>query len=226
MCGGSKRLAQELRAFQAVSPWQIDGFGYSNPNACDDVGFARARVQTDRRSIYRQFVMSVADAERLRQLAWSRAQQSLVAQFAPPPHGGNALGWLECADQHRARRAGRFANEVDAPVKAIRTVDVNEARRTEHHLVARRRPSKRMCGRIGVVIRFELNDYSTDPVHEQGGAYQIGGDLMHAACEERAFDGFGVFLLVCNSGSGHSSGMLKPKAEEGERLRFSVHRIS
>jgi len=61
----SKRLAQKLRSLQAISPRQFDGFGNSDPHACDDLGFLRARMQRDRRNVEREAIMRAGDAERL-----------------------------------------------------------------------------------------------------------------------------------------------------------------
>src|SRR5205823_10455577 len=61
----------------------------------------------------------------------------------------------ERADQHRAGAALRLAYEVEAPVHAVRAVDVGVAGRTEHHAVALGAAAERMRGRIGVVVRSE-----------------------------------------------------------------------
>ena len=61
----SKRLAEEFRALQPVSPGQLDRLGDADPHAGDDFGLARPRMQRDRRRVERQPVMRVGDAERL-----------------------------------------------------------------------------------------------------------------------------------------------------------------
>src|SRR6266849_4918094 len=42
-----ERPAEEFRAFQPVSPEQLDRLGNSDPHACDDVQCIRARMQRD-----------------------------------------------------------------------------------------------------------------------------------------------------------------------------------
>ena len=44
-----------------------------------------------------------------------------------------------------------------------------------------------MRGRIGVMVRLDLDNDAADAVDQEGRADQIGGDLMDAAVEERAF---------------------------------------
>ena len=125
---------------------------------------------------------------------------------------GNAeytiVRWLKRADQNRARRTRLLANEIDAPMNAIGAIDIGIAGRPEHHLVAQRRASKRMRGRIGVMIRLDLDDDAADTVHQQGRADKIGGDLVHATREERAFERFAEFSVGCGSVLGHSAGMV------------------
>src|SRR6476659_722410 len=111
----SKRLAEKSRALQSVSPGQFGSFRNADPRACDNVRLVRPGVQRDRGRVQRQAVTRIGDAERLRQLARSRAQRSLVMQSAAAPHDGNAVGRLQGADQHRAGGAVLLAYEVDAP---------------------------------------------------------------------------------------------------------------
>ena len=109
-------------------------------------------------------------------------------QSAPAPHRRNAVGRLQRPDQHRARGAFLLADEIDAPVDAVGAIDVAKAGRAEHHFVARRRPTERMRGRIGVMIGLDLDDDAADTVYQQRRADQIGGDLVHAAGKERALE--------------------------------------
>src|SRR6478672_11271710 len=79
----SKRLAEEVRAFQPVSPGEFNRLGNSNPHARDNLWLARAGMQRDRGSVERQAVVPVGNPERLRQLARTRAQRSLIVQSPP-----------------------------------------------------------------------------------------------------------------------------------------------
>ena len=98
-------------------------------------GFARARMQRDRRRIERQFAVLAGDAERGAEFAGPRAERAFVVQAAASAHRWNAVGRLQRADQHGAGLARLLADEVDAPVDAVGAVDVEKARRAEHHLL-------------------------------------------------------------------------------------------
>src|SRR6266581_7875111 len=100
----SKRLAEEFRALQPISPRQLDRFGNADPQPRDDVWFFRTRMQRDWRGVERPAVVLVGNPKRFGQLARPRAQQSLIMQSTAPAHGGNAVGRLQGADQHRTRR--------------------------------------------------------------------------------------------------------------------------
>ena len=147
-------------------------------------GVLRAGAQLKWRDIERQAVVRDGDAERLAQPSGSGTQQPLFAQAAPPPHRREAFGRLQRADEHRGRAAFAFADEVDAPVDAVGAVDVGEARRAEHHGVARRHPAIAVRGRLGVVIGLELDDDAAHAVEQQRRANQFGRDLVHAAGKE------------------------------------------
>src|SRR5258708_12253521 len=47
----SKRLAQEFRAFQSISPWQFNRLGKADPYPRDEVRLLRPPMQRDRRGI-------------------------------------------------------------------------------------------------------------------------------------------------------------------------------
>ena len=97
------------------------------------------------------------------------------------------MPWVGCnrADQDRAGRTLLFADEIDAPMDAVGTIDVGEAGRAEHHHVARRRPAERMRGRIGVMISLDLDDDAADAVDQKRRADQIGRDLWTLRAKKR-----------------------------------------
>ena len=70
------------------------------------------------------------------------------------------------ANQDSAGRAFFLADKIHAPVNAVRAIDVEKARRAEHHHVARRRAVKGMGRRFGMVIGLDLDDQSADTVDE------------------------------------------------------------
>src|SRR5206468_10717814 len=81
-----------------------------------------------------------------------------------------------------------LADEIDAPMDAVGAIDIGKAGWAEHHLVARRRPTEQMRGRIGVMIGLELDDDAADAVHQKRRTDQIGRNLVHAAGKERALE--------------------------------------
>src|SRR5690242_4094894 len=66
----------------------------------------------------------------------------------------------------------RTADKIQAPVNAVRAVDVGMAGRAEHHLITPGRTRKAVRGGIIVVISFCLYDPPANFVYKQGGAYE------------------------------------------------------
>src|SRR5260370_26762861 len=58
----SKRLAQEFRAFQSISPWQFNRLGKADPYPRDEVRLLRPRMQRDRRRVARKFALLCCDS--------------------------------------------------------------------------------------------------------------------------------------------------------------------
>lgn len=77
--------------------------------------------------------MADPDAKRLTQAARSRAQQPKVANTPVLLHRVKSPKRLKRADQHGA---SRLAGEVQAPVDALRTVDIDVRRRAEHRRIS------------------------------------------------------------------------------------------
>ena len=84
----------------------------------------------------------------------------------------------------RWRVPSLLADEVQAPVDAVRAVDVGAAGRAEHGRVPRGPAAVAVARRVLVVVRLDLDDAPADAVDEQGRAEQLGRDLVHAAREE------------------------------------------
>src|SRR5260370_38956368 len=146
----SKRLAEKSRTLQPISPGQLDRFLNPDPQPRPDRNLADPRMKRDRRGVECEAIVLIGDAERLGQLARSRAQRPPLVQSAPAAHRGKAVGRLQGADQDRAGGAFLLADEIDAPMDAVGAVDIGKTGRAEHHPVARRRPAERMRGRLGV----------------------------------------------------------------------------
>ena len=171
---------------QPITPRQLRRLGDADADAGGDLGRAFAGVKLERQAVERQPVVRAGDSHRLRQAAGSGAEQPLVIELAPPAHLGQALQRLDGADQHRAGRALRLADEIQAPVDAVGAVHVGKAGRAEHHGVALGSAPEAVRRRVGVVIGLDLDDQAADVVDEQRGPDQFGGDLVDAAGEERA----------------------------------------
>ena len=71
---------------------------------------------------------------------------------------------LEGTKQHGRPGALGLTGDVDAPVDAVRAVDVQRARCGEHRAVSRRAPAKRVTRRVVGRVRLDLDDPATDAV--------------------------------------------------------------
>src|SRR5258708_31787022 len=60
----SKRLAQEFRAFQSISPWQFNRLGKADPYPRDEVRLLRPRMQRDRRRAEGQNALAAGGSAR------------------------------------------------------------------------------------------------------------------------------------------------------------------
>src|ERR1043165_9263148 len=94
------------------------------------------------------------------------------------------MRWHKRADQHGARRAFRFADEVEAPVNAIGAVYVGKARRPEHHGIALGASAEAVRGRIGVMISLDLHYDTASLAKQQRGADQARRHSVNAAGKE------------------------------------------
>src|SRR5258708_38666911 len=101
--------------------------------------------------------MRTRDCERLAQPAGSGTELPLVAHAAAAAHRGKACGRHEGADQDRAGSVLGLADEIDAPMDAVRTVDIHAARWSEHHGVARGRAAIAGRRRAALVRGFNLD---------------------------------------------------------------------
>ena len=127
--------------------------------------------------------MVEADPERLAETAGPGAQEPLSLEAAAGPHGVDAVGRLERADEHGLRHALAAADEVEAPVDPVRPVDVGVAGRAEHRPVARRLTAKAVARRVLGVVGLDLHDASADAVDEERATDELGRDV-HAPREE------------------------------------------
>ncbi len=175
------RSAEERRASLAVAPWPLGRLRDADAGPDGDLDVLpphRARTAVGRAGARR--------ARRLRPSACVRrpgpAARSLGSVV--PSTGGHRLEpvrRLERADEDGARI---FADEVQAPVDAVRAVDVRPAGRAEHRGVSRRLPAVAVSGRVLVVVGLDLDDPAADAVDEQCRADELRRHVVHAAGEE------------------------------------------
>src|SRR5260370_1788488 len=90
----SKRLAQEFRAFQSISPWQFNRLGKADPYPRDEVRLLRPRMQRDRRGAERQFASAGGGSKGFAQLSGPPAQRSHVPPDPPWPPRSHSPGCL------------------------------------------------------------------------------------------------------------------------------------
>jgi hypothetical protein len=125
------------------------------------------------------------DTERLAQPARAGAEEPRIRETATLLHHLDPVRRLERAEQDGRRTPLLLADEVQAPVDAVRAVDVRVPGRTEHRGVPRRPPAKAVRGRVDRrLVRLRLDDRPADTVHEQRDADQLRRDLVDAPGEE------------------------------------------
>lgn len=181
---------------KTVAPGLLCRLGDADAGSGDDLNLSGSRKQRKRRLVQRQSIARCGNSQCLTDPSRPGAKQSHIGQAAAPAHEWQTGCWLERPDQDGAGRAGRLADEVQAPVNAIGAIDVGVARRAEHDRIACRRPAKAVRGRIGVMIRLDFDQPPADPIEEERRPDQVARDLVNAAAEE----GFG-------QASGHAASL-------------------
>ena len=128
--------------------------------------------------------MLARHVERLAEPARPGAEQARSVETAAPPHDVDAVHRLERPDQDCCSVSLALTDEVQAPVDAVRPVDVRMAGWAEHRRVPRRPAPEAVSGRILRIVGLHLHDRPADAVHEQGDADQLRRHVMDAASEE------------------------------------------
>ena len=159
-------LLRKRRAGEDEAPRQLDRLADADAHAgVDDrrrSSSARAATRNGRRSRRRPLCAWVTPS------AWqSRPGPEQSRRAASTPRRSrialDARRRLEGADQHPGAVAGRRADEVEAPVDAVRAIDVGAAGRPEHHGVARRVAAEAVRRRIVLVVGLGLDDPPPTP---------------------------------------------------------------
>ena len=128
--------------------------------------------------------MLARHAQRLAELSRPRAEGPHVFHSAPGALEVQPIGRLQRTDQCSLWYAFLAADEVQAPVDAVRPVDVRVPGRAEHHCISCRAAPIGVTGRILLVVRLHLDDPAADTVDEQRRSDQFGSNLMDAPREE------------------------------------------
>ena len=155
--------------------------------AATTAGAESAGSSSERLLVERQTVVVARDAERLAEPSRAGAEQPRIDETASLLHQLDPVRRLEPSDQHRRCTPLVLADEVQAPVDAVRAVDVCAAGRAEHRRVPRRPPAEPVRRRVHRrLVCLCLDDRPADAVHEQRDADQRRRDLVDAPGEELA----------------------------------------
>ena len=90
------------------------------------------------------------------------AQEANIRHVPPLFHRVDTNGGFNSADQNGGAVVFFSADEIEAPVNAVRAVNVYRFRRPEHDRVAFGRATKTVGGRIGLVVGFRFDDDTPD----------------------------------------------------------------
>ena len=128
--------------------------------------------------------MPAIDAEGLREIAGTAAEATSVIDASPFTHALEPRDRLKRPDQHRATGPRGTADEIQAPMDAVRSINIRIARRAEHRPVAIILAAEAVRRGIIVAIRLGLDDAPAAPVHEEGCADQLSCHVARVAGEE------------------------------------------
>src|SRR6516165_245851 len=145
----------------------IDCLADPDTRTHSDLEVAGTGAQLERRAVERKAVVHSGDAERLAHASRSRAQQSLAFHLAAPAHEREPMDRHERSYQDGAGGPLRLADEVDAPMHPVGTIDIGVTGWPEHHGVALGAPAKRVRRRVGVMIGLNLGDRAPDAIEKK-----------------------------------------------------------
>src|SRR6266511_6054467 len=174
-----------------VSPTGVE----SDPRGTSGTAWRRDPVVHDAQRAPCQIgaVVRPGDPERLGQPRRARGQLTVAPRrVTPVAHDLDALDGRAAPQQYRARPARLTADDVGAPMHAVREVHVEVAGRAEHHAIARRLTPIPVAPRILVArVRLDLDEPDGDPtelrvVGDEELVEQVGRELTRVTCVERA----------------------------------------
>src|SRR5690606_12223451 len=120
------------------------------------------RQQAERRRIDGHAVVPQVDAERLADPPRTGAQQAIVPRSATGPHAIEPVHWLDRTHEHAGPVPLLATDDVEAPVDAVRAIDVHPARRPEHRGIAPGRAAERVRCRVAAIVGLDLDEPSAD----------------------------------------------------------------
>src|SRR5438105_4915116 len=179
-----KRSTQERRAGDGEAPRNLGGARDADSRAADDLRLGLAPTKLKGSLVEREAVVLACHAERLAEPAGAGAEEAQVVEAASSTHRLHPFDGLDRPQEHGRGDALLAADEVDAPVDAVRAVDVGVPGEAEHRRVARRPAAEAVARRILVVVRLDLDDRAADSADEERDAEEVGRDLLHRAGEE------------------------------------------
>ena len=85
--------------------------------------------------------------------------------FHADPCAGFWITICTGAQEHRGGISGRPCHDIRHPMHAVNEINIEDARRPEHHLRARRHaPPRVRCKVARAVVRFDLGDHELEPL--------------------------------------------------------------
>ena len=180
----SEPAADIATAAQAEAPRQLHGAADAYTGTDHNLRRLVRERQPERRLIEAQAVVGSIDRKSLGEVAGSGAKAADVFRAAPLSHPCNAGRRLEGADQNRGTGLRRSADEVQAPMYAVRSINIGDARRSEHRPVPRCGSAKAVGGGIIMPVGFGLDNGPAAAVHVERRADQLPRHHAHIACEK------------------------------------------
>lgn len=137
------------------------------------------------RPIHWQAIVLRCDTERLAQAPGPTTQEPEVIKPTTLSHDVEPRCGLKRPDEDCVTCLLSAASEIQAPVKAIRAVDVRPPRRAEHRGIPSCLSHKVVGRRVIPGVGFRFDNDPSDAAHKQGGSDEIPRHLYGVACEER-----------------------------------------
>src|SRR5262249_24554451 len=140
------------------------------------------------RPIERTAVVLARETERLGQATGPRAEEERVVEPTPRAHPVEPVRRLERPEERTHARPHPAADDVRAPVDAVRAIDVEVPGWPEHRPVPPGRAPKRVTRRIVRLVRLDLDEDPAHSVHEERRADERPRDRLDVVPGERLLE--------------------------------------